>query len=100
MFRIELEEPVMGMAEGSSATGWEKVKLFIDLIERKALDLLRQSLPEWEVVEAELKRAYDTYVRPIDIPYVPNVVEGKVDDWLRDNLIEAVKKAYDSLVAA
>jgi hypothetical protein len=43
--------------------------------------------------------AYDTYVKPIDIPGVPNIVEPWVDSALRAIVLTQASKLYDSFAA-
>ena len=47
---------------------------------------------------AAAKNAYDTFVRPIDLPGVPNlVIEPKVDDMLCQALVMILETAADAL---
>lgn len=77
----------------------ETLKEYLDAILREAERLLSENLPDWDTVEAAVRAAFDTYVRPLDIPYVPAIFEGRLDDFLCERLVAAVKKVYDRLVA-
>lgn len=79
---------------------WASIKQFCEDIVEKAKELLKKNVPEWPIVEAELRSAFDTYVRPIDIPRVPNFIEGKLEDWLLETLIATIKDYYQKLVVA
>ncbi len=41
--------------------------------------------------------AYDKYVAPIDIPFVPNLIEPMVDAGLRKLFIDSVGRIYDAI---
>jgi len=49
-----------------------------------------------EIVKSA-KLAYRTHVRPIDIPGVPNFIEGRVDDQIENIIGIILEKAFDSL---
>lgn len=67
-----------------------------DLFQRilaKAKELLTDNLPEWSIVEAGVRAAYDLYIRPMSIP-------NFIDNILINALVREVKKFYDSLAAS
>ncbi len=58
---------------------------------------------EVEAVIRETERIYDTYIGPIDIPWVPNLIEPLIDanirSSIRPNLLAAVKYFRDKVKA-
>lgn len=46
------------------------------------LDLSSLTPEQKTAVLDTAKRFYDTVIRPFDIPYIPAMVEGMVDDWI------------------
>ncbi len=57
------------------------------------------TLPPKETVLKAAADAYDKYVAPIDIPYVPNLIEPLVDEQLKQIFLTSVGRVYDALVA-
>lgn len=43
--------------------------------------------------------AYDTYVAPIDIPGIPNMVEPWVDSALKSIVLQQASRIYDNFAA-
>jgi hypothetical protein len=48
----------------------------------RTLDLSQLSDEQKRAILDGVKSFYDSVVRPIDIPYIPAVVERIVDDWI------------------
>lgn len=63
--------------------------LFQQILE-KARELLVANLPEWPIVEAGIRAAYNLYIRPRALP-------DFIDNVLCDALVYQVKRFYDSL---
>lgn len=64
-------------------------------------DLLREwrtKLPGKEEILTAVGNAYDTFIAPIDIRMVPNIIEPMVDAMLRKYLLSAVDALYDRLL--
>jgi len=55
-------------------------KVVADLI--RSFDISQLSREQKQAILDGVKTFYDTVVRPIDLPYVPNAVERFVDDWI------------------
>ena len=71
--------------------GWKPGKL-IDFVTEKVREILDDMTVD-EIV-AQAKVAYDSFIAPIDLPYVPNiVVEPYVDDKIWD-AIEFLLRPY------
>ena len=88
-FVITIDEAVMESA-GSGAMGLSRVDELMQRIVAKAKELLQDNLPPWPIVEAAVKTAYDTYIRPLAIP-------NFIDNILSAALVREVKKLYDQL---
>lgn len=69
----------------------------LDVIKRDLWDYLQ--LPPKDTVLAAAAEAYDLYVAPIDIPYVPNLIEPLVDQQLRSMFLASVDSLYDAIAA-
>ena len=54
------------------------------------------ALPPKDEFLKTVGEAYDTYVKPIDIPGVPNIVEPWVDSALKAIVLTQAGKLYDS----
>lgn len=77
----------------ASVTGsFEAVASLYQQILDKAIELLKDNLPPWEVVEAAVRAAYDSYIRPLALPNI-------LDNILCNALVDQVKKIYDQLAA-
>lgn len=64
-------------------------------------DLLREwrgNLPSKETVLSSVGVAYDRFVAPIDLRFVPNLIEPMVDAMLRKYLLSAVEALYDRIL--
>jgi hypothetical protein len=67
---------------------------------KEALDSLYHSLGDDEAaVEAALRGFYQTYAKPIDIPYVPNlgvepIVDAALESWFVKVVIEGHKRIH------
>ena len=48
----------------------------------RTLDISQFSDEQRKSICNSIKLFYDQFIRPIDLPYVPNVVEAMVDDWI------------------
>lgn len=68
----------------------DRVNDLVKQIFEKAVDLLRDNLPDWPVVEAAVELAYNTYVRPLSIP-------NFIDNLILKALLEKVKEFYNKL---
>lgn len=66
---------------------------------RTQLDQLKDSLPTKDEVIDAAGAAYDRYVAPLDIPYVPNLFEPRVDALLKGIFLSMVDRVYDALVS-
>lgn len=62
---------------------------------KKFLEQTRVSLPPKDQFLKIVADAYDTYVAPIDIPGVPNIVEPWVDNALRAIVLQQSSMIYD-----
>lgn len=69
----------------------------------KLLDVIKHQLagvlPAKDLVLKAAGDAYDKYVAPIDIPFVPNLIEPMVDAQLRSLFLGAVGRMYDALAS-
>ncbi len=54
-------------------------------------------LPSKQDVLKFVGEAYDSYVAPLDIPGVPNLIEPRVDAMLRVAVLVAAGKLYDQV---
>ncbi len=76
--------------------GWKPGKL-IDFVTEKVREILDDMTVDDATVDeivAQAKVAYDSFIAPIDLPYVPNiVVEPYVDDKIWD-AIEFLLRHY------
>ena len=63
---------------------------------KDALDALYHSLGDDEAkVEAALRGFYKSYVKPIDLPWIPNiVVEPMVDSQLEELFVKGITEAH------
>lgn len=93
---MESFEIVLPMQAGDGA--WE-VWGVIDSIVARAKTLLREyvQLPPWEVVEAAVKAAFESYVKPFDIPRVPEFIEVRIEAALEKVVLEQLKRFYDEV---
>lgn len=64
---------------------------------RDVLSTLSIALPPKEDFLAQVGNAYDAYVKPIDLPYVPNFVEPWVDSVLKGVVLQQASGIYDQL---
>jgi hypothetical protein len=62
---------------------------------KKFLEQTRIALPPKDQFLKTVADAYDTYVAPIDIPGVPNIVEPWVDNALRAIVLQQSSSLYD-----
>lgn len=56
------------------------------------LDLSKLSDEQKQAILKAIETGYNTYIRPLDIPYVPNIVEPWLDEVVFKALMEASKK--------
>jgi hypothetical protein len=67
---------------------------------KEAIDDLYHSLGDTDAaVESALRGYYQTYVKPIDIPYVPNlgvepIVDAALESWFVKAVIEGHKRIH------
>lgn len=54
-------------------------------------------LPPRDVVINAAGAAFDQYVAPIDVPFVPNLVEPLFDAMLRKVFLDSVGRVYDAI---
>jgi hypothetical protein len=66
---------------------------------KEAVDRLYHVLGEDEAaVSVALRAFYQKYIKPIDLPYVPNLgVEPMVDAALEDWFVKGIQKAHDAI---
>lgn len=68
-----------------------------DSLKKWADDLYHQ-FGSKEEVNAAVRAFYQSFVKPIDLPYVPNlVIEPAVDKFFEDKLVALVDKLHDSV---
>lgn len=72
----------------------------VDELKRKALEFLKDFAGTREDFVAQIRKAYDTVIAPIDIPYIPNFIEVKIDDAIGDQIEIWAKSIYDRFLAA
>lgn len=89
-----------GLASQFQAFDKERLRLG-DLLERlitivkdlvAQLDLSKLSDEQKQAILKAIEGGYNTYIRPLDIPYIPNVVEPWVDEIVFNALMQASKK--------
>lgn len=85
-----LERCRSAQAAGSHVGLRELIAWVADLLRQVGLSIDRQAVRE-AVLEA-----YDRYVAPFDLPYIPNLIEPAVDRAIR----RALEAALDELVPA
>jgi hypothetical protein len=56
--------------------------LLADKLIRKAIEMIKIDPDKLEEIIAAAKTAYDTYIAPIDIPGIPNIIEPVIDALL------------------
>lgn len=84
----------------TEAAGGNPFRLTGQLAEQIKQKLLSAiELPPREKVLAEAAAAYEKYVAPLDIPFVPNLVEPLVDARLQALFVESVGRMYDAIAA-
>ncbi|AMV31291.1 hypothetical protein VN12_04185 [Pirellula sp. SH-Sr6A] len=66
---------------------------------REVLSSLSISLPPKSDFLKMVDDAYETYVRPIDIPGIPNMVEPWVDSALKSIVLQQASRIYDNFAA-
>lgn len=64
---------------------------------RDFLKSISGALPPKEDFLKVVSQAYDTYVAPIDIPGVPNLVEPWVDSALKAIVLQQAGRLYDKI---
>jgi hypothetical protein len=89
-FAIEIDGGHELEAFGAGAWKMERFSDFFQRILDRASQMLMENLPAWSVVEAGVRLAYDTYMRPLEIP-------NFIDNILVEALVREVHKIYDSL---
>jgi hypothetical protein len=74
---------------------------FLDRLQQLIEDRLISaiSIPDRQAVLDAAAIAFDKYVAPYDLPYVPDAVEPVVDSQLRVWWLELVGIVYDKIVA-
>lgn len=89
-----------GLSSQFQAFDKERLRLG-DLLERlitivkdlvAQLDLSKLSDKQKQEILKAIESGYNTYIRPLDIPYIPNVVEPWVDEIVFNALMQASKK--------
>lgn len=89
-----------GLSSQFQAFDKERLRLG-DLLERlitivkeliSQLDLSKLSDEQKQAILKAIETGYNTYIRPLDIPYVPNIVEPWLDEVVFKALMEASKK--------
>lgn len=89
-----------GLSSQFQAFDKERLRLG-DLLERlitivkelvSQLDLSKLSEEQKQAILKAIETGYNTYIRPLDIPYVPNIVEPWLDEVVFKALMEASKK--------
>lgn len=66
---------------------------------RSQLQKQIDNLPSKQVVLDAAAAAYDRYIKPLDIPGVPPLIEPWVDNMLKSIFLRLVAAAYDQLQA-
>jgi hypothetical protein len=74
---------------------------FIDRLQQLIEDRLRSAIqvPDRQTVLDAAGLAFDRYIAPYDLPYVPSVIEPAVDSQLRVWWLELVGIVYDQIIA-
>jgi hypothetical protein len=96
MTEIEFHLPVESN-EGVSQFGL--ADRLLRLIRDRLQPVAVPEMPPKDIVLAAAAAAFDRYVAPFDIPFVPNLLEPLVDAHLRSMFLASVDRLYDSLVA-
>lgn len=94
---FSLELPVEATQARVDAAGnpWKVSGRLFRLAKDKLTELVK--LPPRDVVIKEAGAAFDKYVAPIDISFVPNIIEPMVDAAMRDVFVDSVGKLYDAI---
>jgi hypothetical protein len=64
-------------------------------------DLIRQTVQtlDQEEIKAFVLEQYDKYVAPYDLPYIPNLIEPRVDAALRAALGVGIDRLFEALAS-
>jgi hypothetical protein len=73
--------------------------VFLERI-KEFLSTLKIPLPPKNEFLKIVGDAYDTYIAPIDIPGVPNMIEPWVDNALKAIILQQASRLYDQFAAA
>lgn len=99
-FDAEFGQFEFGLASQFQAFDKERLRLG-DLLERlivivkqliSQLDLRNLTPEQKQAILTAIEVGYKTYIAPLDIPYVPNIVEPWLDEIVLKALLEASKK--------
>lgn len=94
--KSELES---GVAMFAASAGTSKVDVVGDLI-KVILNILEKHVGiDADDMSAFVGKLYDQYIEPLDIPGVPDVVEGTVDKVLKATLESIIKKTIQRMQA-
>lgn len=94
--KMELESGVMAFA---STTGSNKGSVIGDLA-NLILEIVEKHVGvDVDEMAAFVGELYDKYIAPLDLPGVPDAMEGMVDKVLKATLESIIKKALNGLKA-
>ena len=88
---FEIVVPASGNQFQAAGSMLEKIKEWLAKI--------AGPLPTKEEFLRVVGEAFDTYVAPIDIPQVPNLIEPRIDAMMRIMVLVAAGKLYDRFAA-
>lgn len=92
--KVELES---GVAKFAATANASKVSVVTDLI-KVVLDILDKHVGiDADDMASYVGKLYDQYIEPLDIPGVPDLVEGTVDKVLKATLESIIRKTIKDI---
>jgi hypothetical protein len=85
-----------GFKSDLQAGAANKVQLLGDLLDAVKLKLLVAFFPKDKVLEAA-KFAFETYIRPLDVPFLDSETEKAIDDLCEQLFLAAVGLLWESI---
>ena len=93
-FEFGLESLFKSFGDGQRLRAGELIQRLVEAVKSllDALDLSNLTPEQKQAILKSIEVAYNTYIKPLDIPYVPNVIEPWVDELVLKTVLEATKK--------
>jgi len=98
VFTLELPAEASAVRVAAKGNPWQIAGSLFSLAKDKLLEAI--TLPSRDEVLKAAGDAFDKYVAPLDVPFIPNIIEPTFDAMMRKAFIDSVGKLYDVIAAS